>query len=91
MNHNIVLDKIKDTACLLYQNKEKEGIEAVAELLQLFQQLLQSLTEKQMNSCGNFAILMLRELLESYQRQDVLGMADCLMEKSMLFVQYISK
>lgn len=91
MNHNIVLDKIKDTACLLYQNKEKEGMEAVAELLQMFQQLIESLTEEQMSSCGNFAILMLHELLENYQRQDVLGIADCLMEKSMLWVQYINK
>ena len=82
--------KIKETAELLYQNREQEGITAVAGLLQIFQTEISRLSEEHMKNCGNFALLMLRELLENYQNQDMLGMADCLMGKSLLFVQYIN-
>lgn len=82
--------KIRETAELLYQNREQEGIMAVAGLLQTFQTEISNLSEEQMKNCGNFALLMLRELLENYQNQDMLGMADCLMGKSLLFIQYIN-
>ena len=82
--------KIKETAELLYQNREREGITAVAGLLQTYQTEISRLSEEQMKDCGNFALLMLRELLENYQNEDMLGMADCLMGKSLLFAQYIN-
>lgn len=52
--------------------------------------MIQNLTEEQMKNCGNFTLLMMREILEAYQCQDIMGMADCLMEKATLFVQYVS-
>ncbi len=91
MEQDFLLEKIEKTADLLYQNREQEGLAAVAELLQIFQKMLQNMTVDQKANGGNFAIMMLRELLECYQYQDMLGMADCLMEKSVLFVQFMSE
>lgn len=88
MKEIVLLDQMKETAYLLYQNKEQDGIEGVMRLLEQFQDLLNQMTEKQMEEVGSFALMMMRELLETFQSQDILGMADCLMEKSVLFVQY---
>lgn len=88
MNENTLLEKINETGYMLYQNREQEGIAAVGELLPLFQNMIKDQTESQMEEGGVFVLMMLRELLEAYQSQDMLGMADCLMEKSVLFVQF---
>lgn len=88
MDENTLLEKINETGYMLYQNREQEGIAAVAELLSVFQNMIKNQTESQMAEGGAFALVMLRELLEAYQSQDILGMADCLMEKSVLFVQF---
>lgn len=37
MDKDIVLEKIRQAAVLLYQNKEQDGITAVSDLLQVFQ------------------------------------------------------
>lgn len=87
MDENALLEKINEIGYMLYQNREQEGIVAVAELFPLFQNMIKNQTEGQMKESGAFAIMMLRELLEAYQSQDILGMADCLMEKSVLFVR----
>ena len=91
MDINIVSEKIKKAVCLLYQNREQEGISAVAEILNVLQELVNNLSVETMESCGRFAVLMLRELLENYQNQDMIGMADCLMEKTLLFLQFLSE
>ena len=92
MDENTLLEKINETGYMLYQNREQEGIAAVAELFPLFQNMTKNQTESQMAEGGAeggaFALVMLRELLEAYQSQDILGMADCLIEKSVLFVQF---
>lgn len=88
MDEKILLGKINETSYMLYQNREQEGIAAVVELLLQFQDMIQNQSESQMAEGGAFALMMLRELLEAYQSQDILGMADCLMEKSVLFVQF---
>ena len=88
MDENTLLEKINETGYMLYQNREQEGIAAVAELLSVFQNMTKNQTESQMAEGGAFALVMLRELLEAYQSQDILGMADCLIEKSVLFVQF---
>jgi replicative DNA helicase len=88
MDEKILLGKINETSYMLYQNREQEGIAAVAELLLQFQNMIKKQSESQMAEGGAFALMMLRELLEAYQSQDILGMADCLMEKSVLFVQF---
>lgn len=89
--NNRLLKQIEDTAILLYQNKEQEGMEQVTQLLLQFQNVVQNLTEKQMQYVGNFAVSMLKELMENYNCLDMLGMADCLMLKSTLLIQYIEK
>ncbi len=88
MDENTLLEKINETGYMLYQNREQEGIAAVAELLPVFQNMIKDQIESQMAEGGAFALVMLRELLEAYQSQDILGMADCLMEKAVLFVQF---
>lgn len=88
MNEKTLLEKINETGYMLYQNREQEGIAAVAELLPVFQNMIKNQTESQMAEGGSFALMMLRELLEAYQSQDILGMADCLMEKAVLFVRF---
>ncbi len=88
MDENTLLEKINETGYMLYQNREQEGIAAVAELLPVFQSMIKNQTQSQIAESGAFALMMLRELLETYQSQDILGMADCLIEKSVLFVQF---
>lgn len=88
---NELLEKIEHTVVLLYQNKEKEGMAETEILIRQFQNMIQKMTEVQLVDGGNFALAMLKELLENYQQQDMLGMADCLMEKSVLFVQFLNE
>ena len=86
-----MIDEIRDIAIMLYQNREQQGIEKVGELLLTLQVMVQQMSKQQIETCGNFALIMMKELLENYQRQDVIGMADCLMEKVELFVQFVSE
>ena len=88
---NELLGKIENTAVLLYQNKEEEGIAETKRLIQQFQNIIQGMTEEQLSGGGKFAFVMLKELVENYQQQDMLGMADCLMEKSVLFVRFLNE
>ena len=86
-----MMDEIRDLAIMLYQNREQEGIEKVAELLPVLQVMVQQMSKQQTEACGNFALIMMKELLENYQRQNVIGMADCLMEKVEFFVRFVSE
>lgn len=88
---NNLLEEIESTTILLYQNKETEGIAMVSKLMGQFQGILQNMTQAQLDNSGNFAILMMKELMENYENQDMIGMADCLMEKASLFVQFINQ
>ena len=80
--------KINETVLLLYQNKEQEAMQQTKELIIVFQDMIQNQTKEQAEASGNFAILMQRELLENYQSLDMLGMADCLIEKAVLFTKF---
>lgn len=86
-----MMDEVRDIAIMLYQNREQEGIEKVAKLLPVLQAMVQQMPKQQTEACGNFALIMMKELLENYQRQNVIGMADCLMEKVELFVQFVNE
>ncbi len=88
---NELLEMIENTAVLLYQNKEQEGMAETAKLIRLFQNMIQDMTQVQLASGGNFALVMMKELVENFERQDVLGIADCFMEKSVLFVQFMNE
>lgn len=88
MGKNTLLNRVNSTAYLLYQNKEVDGITEVGELMVVFQKMIKCMSEEQVNEVGQFAVMMMKELMEAYKNQDVLGMADCLMQKATLFVQY---
>lgn len=81
-----LLEKIKQTRDMLYQNREHEAMESAADLLSRLQEMITLLNEEQLAESGEFVIAMMREFLETYQNQDMLGMADCLTEKVELFV-----
>lgn len=71
-----ILEKIEETACLLYQNKAHQGLEMTAELLDILTVLLKSETvdietKRQMIDC-------LRELLPAYEKKNILALADCM-------------
>ena len=72
---------------MLYQNKEQEAVQQVQELLVIFQNMIQQ-TREQMELSANFALIMQQELLENFQNADMLGMADCLKEKALLFTEF---
>ena len=88
MDENILQQKIDETVIALYQNREQEAMQQAKELLLIFQNMIQNQTSEQVQAAGNFALLMLRELLENYQSQDMIGMPDCLLEKAVLFTQF---
>ena len=50
--------------------------------------MIQTLSQDQLQLVGNFAVVMIQELLKAYEKQDMYGMADCLMEKAVLFVSF---
>lgn len=88
MNEKEILDEIDKAVYLLCQNKEVKAIETVGNLLGVFRMMMELQTEQQIAEGGMFALLMVRELLEAYQEQDMLGMADCLMEKAVIWTQF---
>ena len=88
MDENVLQDKISEAVLLLYQNKEQEAMQQVKELIVMFQNMIQNQTIEHMEEIGNFAILMQRELLENYQSLDMIGIADCLTEKAVLFMKF---
>lgn len=88
MDENTLLETINETAYMLFQNREQDGLAAVKELLTIFQDMIKRQSEYGIAEGSAFAVTMLRELLETFQNQDMLGMADCLMEKSVLFVRF---
>lgn len=88
MDENVLQKKISETVIALYQNREQEAMQQVKELLLIFQNMIQNQTSEQVQAAGNFALLMQRELLENYQNQDMIGMADCLLGKAVLFTQF---
>ena len=88
MNRTELQQKIKTAYYLLYQNKEQEAVQQVKELLGIFQNMLQQQTKEQMELSGKIALIMQQELLENFQNVDMLGMADCLKEKAVLFTEF---
>ncbi|MFR4352665.1 MAG: hypothetical protein ACLT3H_13525 [Roseburia sp.] len=79
--------KLEDTIYLLYQNRVREAIEMVAEWLTVFQNLLGDCECVKNPEIRKFGVFMMRELLDAYQAYDVIAMADCMTEKSVLFMK----
>lgn len=72
----------------LYQNKEHEAVEQVTKLMPVYQQIVQELVIEKNNTDAMPFFYMLKELVECYQMQDMLGMADCLEENALHMIQY---
>jgi hypothetical protein len=60
----------------LYQNREKDAIQQVATLLPEYQMFLQELAANAGQEQTEECLLSVKELIASYQAQDMLGMAD---------------
>ena len=88
MNKEELLAEIDAVCMMLYQNNEHAAIGRVSELLNILQDMIQTLSQEQLQLVGNFAVVMIQELLQAYEKQDMYGMADCLMEKAVLFVLF---
>ena len=64
--------------CALYQNREHEAIQAVAELLPIYQEMIRKMLMEWGDNRAMFFFEELKRLVENYQAQDMLGMADCI-------------
>lgn len=82
-----LISKLDFTVQLLYQNKEKRGIEAVAELLVLFSSYLESLLRENRNTEAQIFLVAVKELVAQYNATDMIGMADCIKGEMMPFIQ----
>lgn len=78
MKEEQLMEKTKEAICCLYQNREHEAIAHVAELLPLYQRQIQDLLTEGENEQAIVLLNAVKELVENYQAQDMLGMADCL-------------
>lgn len=85
MTEQELLQQLDEISQMLYQNKAQKAMEEVRVLLQTLQDMVKSVAHDEVIE---FTMEMLKELVEAYQQQDVLGMADCLQEKATLFVQF---
>ena len=65
------------TECL-YQNRGQDGLEAVRNLLPQFQEMIQVIYAGADSARALEFLEVLKTLIENYQAQDMLGMADCL-------------
>lgn len=70
-----ILQQIHRAAELLYQNKEQEGMALAAQMIGMFKNAVLQEGQTGIDPAG---VTILRELLDSYQNADVLGLADCL-------------
>lgn len=80
MEKKEIIKKTEQTICMLYQNREIEAIKNVTELLPLYQELVQEMYVKQEQERTLAYLQNLKELVECYKEQDMLGMADKLRE-----------
>lgn len=64
------------TECL-YQNRGQDGLEAVRNLLPQFQEMIQVIYAGADSARALEFLEVLKTLIENYQAQDMLGMADC--------------
>lgn len=85
MDKKELIEKANETAVLLYQNREKEGMQGIRELLIVFQNKVQDMAQQQDKEV-EISLSALKELLENYRSQDVIGMADWLIKKIEIFI-----
>ena len=88
MGKGSLIEKIDTISMMLYQNKEQEAMQEVAALLEIVQKMGQRLLEMRKDVPEVFIVSTIRELLEAYQRKDMLAMADCLQQKVLLMTEF---
>lgn len=72
----------------LYQNREQEAVAQMAELLPVYQQMIQTMLVERNDTGAIIYLNMLKELIENYGAQDMLGMADCLSEYAAQMIEH---
>lgn len=86
MQKEEVVGKIDEAVELLYQNKEKQAIQKVADLLPVFYEMIEKMISLEMDGALQ-SIHMMKELMENYDHFDMIGMADCLLSNAYDLVQ----
>jgi len=82
--------QIDDVSIALYQNREKDALEAIPEILQTLNAVIQRLEQTAMGAneqIKSYILLMYKELYEAYTQKDMLGIADCMQEKVLLVLE----
>lgn len=87
MGERSLTKKIDEISILLYQNKEKEALEEVANILKVLQEQGARVIAAYKDVSEEFVVGMLRDLLTGYQNKDMLAMADCLQQKASLLAE----
>lgn len=75
-----VLKEIEKTVECLYQNKEREALIKAEKLLHTFECLAKNQAKKKDGSVLH-VISFIKDFIENYNYTDMIGMADCLLEK----------
>ena len=73
-----IVNKTKQAMEEAYQNREHEALQHVTELLQEYQMLLQNLADQAQTEKLLALLSAVKILVENYQMQDLLGIADTL-------------
>lgn len=92
MDKDTLIHKIDEVSIMLYQNREQEAVEQVAELLPVLQQagkgiLQRAYKTEEEQELDVFIASILRELIEGYRNKDMLYLADCLQQKGILLAE----
>ena len=87
MSEQEMLGRIDKISRLLYQNKTNQIWDEIKGFLQELQLRVKGISDADEDALL-FSIEMMKDLVENYQKQDVIGIADCLQEKVTLFIQF---
>lgn len=92
MDKDTLVHRIDEVSIMLYQNREQEAVEQVAELLPVLQQagkdiLRRAYKTEEEKELDVFIASVLRELIEGYRNKDMLYLADSLQQKGILLAE----
>lgn len=92
MDKDTLVHRIDEVSIMLYQNREQEAVEQVAELLPVLQQagkdiLRRAYKPEEEKELDVFIASVLRELIEGYRNKDMLYLADSLQQKGILLAE----
>lgn len=92
MDKDTLVHRIDEVSIMLYQNREQEAVEQVAELLPVLQQAGKDILQRankteEEKELDVFIASVLRELIEGYRNKDMLYLADSLQQKGILLAE----